>query len=60
MLFGWRESMTEELDEIRKEVRAMLVEQGKLTEKVETLIKVVKLHEHDKRDGCTKVDVGYL
>jgi hypothetical protein len=52
--------MTEELDEIRKEVRAMLVEHGKLTEKVETLIKVVKLHEHDKRDGCTKVDVGYL
>jgi hypothetical protein len=52
--------MTEELDEIRKEVRAMLVEHGKLTEKVEILIKVVKLHEHDKRDGCTKVDVGYL
>jgi len=52
--------MTEELNEIRTAVRTLAEKNAKLEEKVETLVKVVKNHEHDKRDGSTKFDVGYL
>ena len=52
--------MTEEMDEIRKTVAELLKETAAQKERLSTLTKVVKNHEHDTRDGCTKFDVGYL
>ena len=52
--------MTEELDDIRKALREVESKNATLEERVKTLTKIVKTHEHDARDGCTKFDVGYL
>ena len=43
-----------------KAVRELAEDIAALKERVDILTKVVKSHEHDKRDGCTKFDVGYL
>ena len=45
---------------IRAEIGALGAKVAAQTERIETLIKIVKNHEHDRRDGCTKFDVGYL
>lgn len=50
----------EEESEIRKSVRELAEKVSAQTVRIETLVKIVKNHEHDKRDGCTKFDVGYL
>lgn len=52
--------MTEELNEIRKAIREVVAENAKHEERVDTLTKIVKSHEHDKRDGSMKFDVAYL
>lgn len=52
--------MADELDEIRKTVRDLTKQAAVHEERIETLTKMLKNHEHDERDGCTKFDMGYL
>ena len=52
--------MTDDEDDVKKLVRDLVKDNATLKERVETLAKVIKNHEHDKRDGSIKFDVGYL
>ena len=52
--------MTTDPKDIREAVRELVKDNAALTEKVAVLTQIVKNHEHDKRDGGIKFDVGYL
>ena len=52
--------MTDETTDTQSAIRALVKEIAEQKERVDILTKIVKNHEHDKRDGCTKFDVGYL
>lgn len=52
--------VTDDADAIWKVVRELAKDNASLKEKVEILTKVIGNHEHDKRDGSIKFDVGYL
>jgi hypothetical protein len=52
--------MSTEIEEIRITVRELVKKSAQLEERVETLTKFIKNHEHDSRDGGAKFDMAYL